>query len=736
MAAETVDTDLREKLNSHLKGASPGSYYKHVRVSLLFWDGDSENGRKFQNEGRCLGDLFGRFGFEVDEFKIPLELSQLSLETYILKEVEAASRRMVEGTGKSLLILHYGGHGSDVDRDGRAVWAPEPIPGAVQPLVTWYAIQDQLEKSEADILLMLDCCFGASAGRAGTKVGRIELISATAKREKTPPPGPWSFTNAVIKVLGETLANDYMTDREDVTAETLHRRLLHMEAKLPATASHVVLRAGIPGRSIRIRPLYFEQDMQQPDVKGPLIRLLIRTSSLDRSKINELAIWLRSDIPSDVALEVESITDTIGSLQSLITSLPNTNEPVGRALSEDSLSRIVSAWNDICELVEQYRRSRQQVPRTQSLFSILESQARKFLTRLEEENSYLIESVEQGILNSSYVESESGIDSLLKTPEMETLGIADQLRLLQFILCSGGDNVDEQEHSTKLQAPRHGMGHIWKEEKIYKQSLEREDVLQIEQRIRRIAKLMEAAKSKKFHALECISWFHDDGQHKFILEFQIPPTHNPTCWSLKDILGAGTKKRPTLGQRFYVAYAIAEAVLHWHSVQWVHQSITSYNIIFFEDKQSKIDYANCFLQQFDYARPKQEPSIGRYVDDIQYNVYRHPDRQGPSRQGHTKLHDIYSLGVVLLEIGLWEDVCITSGVKKIKDLTVTQMVHNLHDAAKKRLPHYMGRDYQEAVLACLNSECDPELDDKAQSHLAELFQKLVMDKLRKNRDLR
>ncbi|KAI1389903.1 uncharacterized protein F4822DRAFT_217836 [Hypoxylon trugodes] len=733
MAQEIVGADLLKKLNSDLKGASPTSYYKHVQASLLSWDGDSVNSRKYHEEGLSLGNVFAKFGYEIDEFRIPLKGSQLLLESHILSKVAAASARRSEGTGKSLLILHYGGHGFET-KDCRAVWAAEPIGDGEQPLVEWHIIQNHLEKSEADILLILDCCFGASAGRAGSRLGRIELISATAKFEKTPPPGLYSFTNAVINVLKQSLDNISQTDREDITAETLHRRLLRKEANLPATASHVVLRAGIPNRSIRLYPLHLQQNIaQQLDTKGPLIKLLIKTSSLDHNKIDELAIWLRSDIPSDVSLEVESITGIMGSLQSLITSFPDTDKPVGRALSEDSLSRIVTAWNNICELVVLYGHGRQQFPRTQSLLRVLESQARRFLSRLEEEETDLLESVEQGILHSPYAESQKGVDHLLETPEIGALPIANQLRLLQLTLRPEEDNVDEPEHSTKS---LHDERHIWKEEKGYKQSLDQEELMQIEQRVRRIANLMEATKSEKFHALECIRWSHDDKEHRFILEFQVPPTHNPTrYWSLKGILAEGTKKRPTLGQRFRLAYTIAEAVLHWHSVQWVHQSITSHNIIFFEDLQSKIDFGNCFLQRFDYARPKQEPSIGRHVDDIQYNVYRHPDRQGPCRQGHTKIHDIYSLGVVLLEIGLWEDVRIT-GMKKDNDIMVDKMVRNLQYAAEKRLPHYMGEDYQEAVLACLKSECEPEIDDKAQSRLAESFQRLVMDRLRKNRDLR
>lgn len=41
-------------------------------------------------------------------------------------------------------------------------------------------------------------------------------------------------------------------------------------------------------------------------------------------------------------------------------------------------------------------------------------------------------------------------------------------------------------------------------------------------------------------------------------------------------------------------------------------------------------------------------------DKWQDNLYRHPERQGKNpEESYTMHHDVYSLGVCLLEIGLW-----------------------------------------------------------------------------------
>jgi hypothetical protein len=102
------------------------------------------------------------------------------------------------------------------------------------------------------------------------------------------------------------------------------------------------------------------------------------------------------------------------------------------------------------------------------------------------------------------------------------------------------------------------------------------------------------------------------------------------------------------------------------------------------------------------------------------------------------LHDIYALGVVLLEIGLWEDACVTAGAGSRKDgpLAVDKMVQNLKTAAKHRLSHYAGKDYQEAVLVCLEADFGVQMDDEMGSQLAKAFQKRVLDKLMKGAHIR
>lgn len=123
---ESPDEELlRAHLNDRLKLQSRNSEYSYVKVLLMYWSGSTEEHESFRYETRRLGDFFtAQLSFVVEEYPIPLALSQLSLQKRIATEVLAASSYVQTGAQKSLLIIYYGGHGDgEEDRDGRAVWA-------------------------------------------------------------------------------------------------------------------------------------------------------------------------------------------------------------------------------------------------------------------------------------------------------------------------------------------------------------------------------------------------------------------------------------------------------------------------------------------------------------------------------------------------------------------------------------------------------------------------------------
>jgi len=202
---------------------------------------------------------------------------------------------------------------------------------------------------------------------------------------------------------------------------------------------------------------------------------------------------------------------------------------------------------------------------------------------------------------------------------------------------------------------------------------------------------------------------------RFAFVFRLPTGVDPTPITLlQAIENDNPLTRPTLGQRFRIARSLAETLFQFHSVGWLHKSIRSENVFLFScpkenssdpDNNEHIDYTHPYLVGFEFSRDILDRSNTEQDGLPQRNIYRHPDRQGlptdekdPDRP-FTLLHDIYALGVVLLEVGLWRAAM---GYEKWDPATPADEIRRaLEEHAKQRLPHYMGQDYTDMVVACL-----------------------------------
>lgn len=128
----------------------------------------------------------------------------------------------------------------------------------------------------------------------------------------------------------------------------------------------------------------------------------------------------------------------------------------------------------------------------------------------------------------------------------------------------------------------------------------------------------------------------------------------------------------SLDERVKVAVVISKALMFLHLAGWLHKGIRSDNILFFENEDGVFSCGQPYLAGFEYCRESGENHETEGVtDDLEWNLYRHPDVQGlpeealntpaPAPQSPQKArprfsarHDIYSFGIILLELGLRE----------------------------------------------------------------------------------
>ena len=161
--------------------------------------------------------------------------------------------------------------------------------------------------------------------------------------------------------------------------------------------------------------------------------------------------------------------------------------------------------------------------------------------------------------------------------------------------------------------------------------------------------------------LQCLGFRTDPGLE---LVFRIPSNlKNPR--SLKSLIarknGNESASKPTIYSRLSLAMALLEAVISVHSTRLVHKSIQPETILLFEKWDEDKTHANGetslgapILTAWSMSRKTDELSSQEGEDDWMKNIYRHPQRQGLQLEKRYHVgHDLYSLGVCLMELGLW-----------------------------------------------------------------------------------
>lgn len=92
-------------------------------------------------------------------------------------------------------------------------------------------------------------------------------------------------------------------------------------------------------------------------------------------------------------------------------------------------------------------------------------------------------------------------------------------------------------------------------------------------------------------------------------------------------------------------------------------------------------------------------------------------------------HDIYSFGVVLLDLGLWDDPDESwKSTTKVKPVNHDQarVVYQRLRSFTGRLSFYIGSCYAEAVQSCLDNRC---FDAGSDRETTEIFVSKVLNKL-------
>ena len=195
---------------------------------------------------------------------------------------------------------------------------------------------------------------------------------------------------------------------------------------------------------------------------------------------------------------------------------------------------------------------------------------------------------------------------------------------------------------------------VWVEWKYYDAE---NDHSWIETRISRLSILLrDPKKPEEFRVPNCLGYFQDVGSRRFGFVFRSQLPAGPMIPQSLYSTITGTMK-PPLTQRVSLSWKIASSLGHLHATNWLHKGLRSDNVLL----MASDDVSSPTLSGFEYSRPANRDEITELpsMDRLQ-ELYRHPDVQfdvpRDGNYGFAKIHDIYSLGVVLFEVGVWHPI--------------------------------------------------------------------------------
>lgn len=231
----------------------------------------------------------------------------------------------------------------------------------------WYAIQTLFEETDADVLLLLDCCAAASSAPAEDDCLSVtETIAACGFETWAPQPGRFSFTNTLIAVL-----DDWQT-RPSFTAAMLHCEVLNrLRHEKPEpyrktkkfehrkTPIHVFSTNDLNARSVEICPLNLASPILDDDgYPTPAQTRGASTSKLPTAPILEEG---GSSTDRQDVMDIDSIqfqqSDPYNSL-----SLTRTNANGATVLPQVLITVALEEQPDTELDLEQWRRWLQQFP--------------------------------------------------------------------------------------------------------------------------------------------------------------------------------------------------------------------------------------------------------------------------------------------------------------------------------------------------------------------------------------
>ena len=300
-------------------------------------------------------------------------------------------------------------------------------------------------------------------------------------------------------------------------------------------------------------------------------------------------------------------------------------------------------------------------------------------------------------------------------PPYESIGVPSTTRLVgRLIRSKTSDSVRNRIASPAPEVP------VLVEYANFDSAYQQTHVPPPLQRLEALAAYLQPMRAESQHNLSLLGYFEDPTQPRMGLVYDLPyavqnrmyaagdrkaPSLSPV--SLLKLVQRASKTQtvgdtvsPTLEDRFHLALRLVEQLHTLHSYGLPHGNVNSGAVAFttMSDEPPLRRIRSPLWASFDLFSKCNVEGVRRTVN---LNIYRHP-ADAPQRPGRTfdddLQFDMYSLALVLLEIGLWTPL---GDLYKAK-YSLGDFKLRLEKLWIPKLAHKCGTAYMNAVQACFN----------------------------------
>ena len=219
--------------------------------------------------------------------------------------------------------------------------------------------------------------------------------------------------------------------------------------------------------------------------------------------------------------------------------------------------------------------------------------------------------------------------------------------------------------------------------------------------------------------MRLLGWFEDPRRSRYAFVYEVPE-YSPNSpiiagqttspHSLLSFLqhGADTDSTnmPSLEDRFRLAFNLASSLLRLHAKGLCHRNINSTNVLFFANgvPPNSLDgklwkkgvIRRPYIASFDQCA---DDAPSDHQEPLMSSIYRHPGTQRGERLAYKPTYDVYSLGLILLEIGLWMPLGRLWKTKYVR----WSFKSRLQSIYVKKLAAKCGTTYMRLVEYCLRA---------------------------------